>query len=232
MVQRPGSGPFSRPEAMNENSAGMLLFAVLALPFVGSVIAGLLRANSRNADAWLAGSISLIGLVLVSTSYPRVADGNVVKAKLEWVPELGLDFTREDGRFRLGVRDASHRHRPPRGALRALLHVAVRSGAALLLVPARVHGRDARHRAVGQPHPARLLLGADEPLLVPADRLLASDRPSPRRRANGFDHHVSGRALPLRRRAGDRAHRRQLRPRPGAGLGRRRSGRIPFISRL
>ena len=76
----------------------MLLFAVLALPFVGSVIAGLLRANARNAEAWLAGSISLFGLVLVSTSYPRVADGGVVKAKLEWVPELGLDFTlRMDG---------------------------------------------------------------------------------------------------------------------------------------
>ena len=83
---------------MIENTPAMLLFAVLALPFVGSLIAALLRANARNAEAWLAGSVSLVGLFLVSTSYPRVADGGVVKAKLEWVPELGLDFTlRMDG---------------------------------------------------------------------------------------------------------------------------------------
>ena len=131
----------------------------------------------------------------------------------------------EDGRLRLDVRDAGHRHRLPGGAVRALLHVPGRSGAALLLVPARLHGRDARHRAVGQPDPAGLLLGADEPLLLPSDRLLASERARPRRRADGPDHHVGRRALPLRRRAGARAHRRQLRPRPGAGVRRRRSAR-------
>jgi multicomponent K+:H+ antiporter subunit A len=83
---------------MIENTAGMLLFAVLALPFVGSVFAGLMRANARNAEAWLAASVCLVGLLLVSATYPSLANGGVVKLRLEWVPELGLDFTlRMDG---------------------------------------------------------------------------------------------------------------------------------------
>jgi hypothetical protein len=49
---------------------------------------------------------------------------------------------------------------------------------ALLLA---VHGRDARRRAVGQPGAAGGVLGADQPLLVPADRLLAP----PQGRARG-----------------------------------------------
>jgi multicomponent K+:H+ antiporter subunit A len=83
---------------MIETTAGMLLIAVLALPFAGSVIAGLMRANARNAEAWLAASVCLIGLVLTSTTYPLLANGGVVKLTLAWVPELGLDFTlRLDG---------------------------------------------------------------------------------------------------------------------------------------
>jgi multicomponent K+:H+ antiporter subunit A len=71
---------------------------VLTLPFVGSAIAGLMRANARNAESWLAGCVCLVGLVLVSTSYPGVADGGVIKTELDWVPALGLHFTlRMDG---------------------------------------------------------------------------------------------------------------------------------------
>src|SRR3546814_8155125 len=58
-------------------------------------------------------------------------------------------------------------------SLRALLHVVGRSRFALLRVSDGFHGLDARHGAVGQPHPDRLFLGDDEPLFVPADRLLA-----------------------------------------------------------
>ncbi|HEX8664288.1 MAG TPA: monovalent cation/H+ antiporter subunit A [Beijerinckiaceae bacterium] len=76
----------------------MLLVAVLILPFVGSVIAGLMRANARNAEAWLAAAVCLIGLVLVSSTYPDLANGGVVKLRLAWIPELGLDFAlRMDG---------------------------------------------------------------------------------------------------------------------------------------
>ena len=53
----------------------------------------------------------------------------------------------------------------------------------------RLHGRDARRRPLGQPGPARGLLGAHEPVLVPAHRLLASPRGRAARRAHGADRH-------------------------------------------
>ena len=77
---------------------GTLLIAILALPFVGSCLAVLLRANARNAEAWLAGTVALISLALVSAAYPRVVAAGVIRHKVEWVPELGLEFgLRMDG---------------------------------------------------------------------------------------------------------------------------------------
>ena len=76
----------------------MLLIAILALPFVGSCLAALLRANARNAEAWLAGTIALISLALLAGGYPRVVDGGVIRHKVDWVPDLGLEFSlRMDG---------------------------------------------------------------------------------------------------------------------------------------
>jgi multicomponent K+:H+ antiporter subunit A len=76
----------------------MLLIALIALPFVGSLVAALLPTNARNTEAWLAGAVALTGLLLVSAAYPSVAAGQVIRHKLEWLPELGLDFVlRMDG---------------------------------------------------------------------------------------------------------------------------------------
>src|ERR1044071_6990896 len=76
----------------------MFLIAVLALPFLGSLIAALLPTNVRNAEAWLAGAVALIGLALVAANYPDVINGRVIRYRVEWVPDLGLDFVlRLDG---------------------------------------------------------------------------------------------------------------------------------------
>ena len=75
-----------------------LLIVVLVLPFVGSCLAALLRANARNAEAWLAGAVALIGLALLAASYPGITDGGVIRHTVEWVPDLGLRFSlRMDG---------------------------------------------------------------------------------------------------------------------------------------
>jgi multicomponent K+:H+ antiporter subunit A len=75
-----------------------LLIAALALPFIGSCLAALLPANARNAEAWLAGTVSLISLALVAAGYPRITGGGVIRYTMEWVPELGLAFSlRMDG---------------------------------------------------------------------------------------------------------------------------------------
>src|SRR3954451_10296600 len=75
-----------------------VLIAVLALPFIGSCLAAALQANARNAEAWLAGVVALLALVLLAASYPRIVNGGVIRHTVEWVPTLGLEFSlRMDG---------------------------------------------------------------------------------------------------------------------------------------
>jgi multicomponent K+:H+ antiporter subunit A len=74
------------------------LVVIVALPFVASAVAALFRENARNAEAYLAGFVALLALVLVIASYPRVVDGGVIQYKAAWIPDLGLEFyLRMDG---------------------------------------------------------------------------------------------------------------------------------------
>ncbi|SDZ12638.1 monovalent cation/H+ antiporter subunit A [Nitrosomonas sp. Nm58] len=75
-----------------------LLLYLILLPFMGSVLAAMLPANARNAEAWLSGGVSIAAFVIVVCLYPWVADGEVVRYVIEWLPELGLNITlRVDG---------------------------------------------------------------------------------------------------------------------------------------
>ena len=75
-----------------------LLIVVLALPFVGSCFAALLPTNARNAEAWLSGTVALVSLAVLAAGYPHVIDRGVIRYTVEWVPDLGLEFTlRMDG---------------------------------------------------------------------------------------------------------------------------------------
>jgi multicomponent K+:H+ antiporter subunit A len=75
-----------------------LLIAVLVLPFFGSCVAGLLRANARNTEAWLAGAIALVDLALVAAAYPGLGIEGVIRFRAGWVPHLGLELVlRLDG---------------------------------------------------------------------------------------------------------------------------------------
>lgn len=78
----------------NEN---LLLYLIL-LPFMGSMLAAMLPANARNAEAWLSGGVAIAAFIIVVCLYPWVADGGIVRYAIEWLPELGLNFTlRADG---------------------------------------------------------------------------------------------------------------------------------------
>ena len=154
----------------------MPLLTLIALPFIGSVIAALLPTNARNAASGWAGLIALIAFAQALLLIPDMLDGSVLREQWQWLPSAGLDFVvRVDGfawMFALLVLGIG---------LLVVLYARYymsprRSGAALLFLLPGVHGRDARRGAVGQPDPARVLLGADQPVLVPADRLLASPR--------------------------------------------------------
>jgi NADH:ubiquinone oxidoreductase subunit 4 (subunit M) len=196
-----------------------LLIAVVVLPFVGSCFAALLRSNARNREIWLAGAVALTGLVLVSAAYPRIINGGIVRHKAEWLPELGLEFSlRMDGfawvfamlvtgigflvvlyaRYYMSPADPVPRFFSFLLAFMGAMLGIVLSGNLIQLV----------------------FFWELTSLFVPADRLLASDRPGPRGSANGPDHHVGRRALSFGGRAGAWTHRRQLRPQPCARLGR------------
>ena len=45
-----------------------LLIVVLALPFAGSLAAGLFPANARNREAWLAGAVALANVAVSQQS--------------------------------------------------------------------------------------------------------------------------------------------------------------------
>src|SRR3970282_303437 len=58
---------------------GMLLSLIILLPFLGSLCAAALPANARNAEAWLAGLVSVTCVALVVSLSPDVVDGGVVR---------------------------------------------------------------------------------------------------------------------------------------------------------
>ena len=75
-----------------------LLTFVVLLPFVASLVAGILPSNARNAEAWLAGTVALIGFVVVVSLFPYVTDGNVIRHDIAWIPTLGINLVfRLDG---------------------------------------------------------------------------------------------------------------------------------------
>src|SRR6186997_2753632 len=75
-----------------------LLIAIIAVPFTGSCLAILFRANARNAEAYLAGIVAVIALGSAIATYPRVTNGGILQYNAAWVPELGLKFSlRMDG---------------------------------------------------------------------------------------------------------------------------------------
>ena len=76
----------------------MALTLVLLLPFLGSLCAAFLPSNARNAEAWLAGAVSLAATLIVASLYPQIAAGEVLRMSVPWAPALGLNFDlRMDG---------------------------------------------------------------------------------------------------------------------------------------
>lgn len=76
----------------------MPLILLIILPFVGSLLAAVLPANARNTESTLAGIISLACTVQAALLFPEIANGQVLRQEIAWLPSLGLDFVvRMDG---------------------------------------------------------------------------------------------------------------------------------------
>jgi multicomponent K+:H+ antiporter subunit A len=76
----------------------MTLTLIVLLPFAGALVAAVLPSKARNAEAWLAGLVTLTCTALVFSLFPAIADGGVVRERWAWAPQLGLAFSlRLDG---------------------------------------------------------------------------------------------------------------------------------------
>ena len=76
----------------------ILLTVLVALPFVGSLVAAFHPTNGRNAEAWLAAGVASVGLAIAAFFSRPIAQGSVIRAEFEWLPQLGMNFVlRLDG---------------------------------------------------------------------------------------------------------------------------------------
>ena len=83
---------------MIQDPAALLLWSLLALPFIGSAVAALLPTKARDLAAALAGGVALTALGLIWVAYPVVSAGTVLRTELAWMPQLGLNIVlRMDG---------------------------------------------------------------------------------------------------------------------------------------
>nr|WP_132277578.1 monovalent cation/H+ antiporter subunit A [Neorhizobium sp. JUb45] len=76
-----------------------ILALLLVLPFVGSLLsAALLKSSSRSLPSLISGVVALGCFGASAAAYPTIARGEILRAKLQWLPQFGLDFAlRMDG---------------------------------------------------------------------------------------------------------------------------------------
>lgn len=71
----------------------MSLLLIVALPFLGALLPGLMNQAGRAACAGVTFTISLAAFVGLLTNLPAVMAGDVVMFRADWIPALGLNFT-------------------------------------------------------------------------------------------------------------------------------------------
>ncbi|WP_137703329.1 monovalent cation/H+ antiporter subunit A [Marimonas lutisalis] len=71
----------------------MSLFFIVALPFFGALLPGLMNAAGRSACAGVTFTVSLAAFIGLLTNLPSVLAGDVLTARIDWMPSLGLNFT-------------------------------------------------------------------------------------------------------------------------------------------
>ncbi|MDF2094767.1 monovalent cation/H+ antiporter subunit A [Aquibaculum arenosum] len=69
----------------------MSLVLIALLPFIGAILPALMIRAGRNACALTAGSVTLTSLILLLSYAPAVFGGEVIQARFEWLPGLGLN---------------------------------------------------------------------------------------------------------------------------------------------
>jgi multicomponent K+:H+ antiporter subunit A len=70
----------------------MSLWWIVALPFIGSLVAALLPTRARNQQSLLAAAVALAAAGALAVRFPAVQDGGVLRESLAWLPTLGVDL--------------------------------------------------------------------------------------------------------------------------------------------
>ncbi len=70
----------------------MSLFLIVALPFLGALLPGLMNSAGRAACAGVTFVVTLAAFVGLMTNLPAVAAGEVVSVGVDWIPIVGLNF--------------------------------------------------------------------------------------------------------------------------------------------
>ncbi|WP_323768529.1 monovalent cation/H+ antiporter subunit A [Marinovum sp.] len=71
----------------------MSLLLLVALPFLGALLPGLMNSAGRTACAGVTLTVSLAAFIGLLTNLPAVLAGEVVTAQIDWMPSLGLNVT-------------------------------------------------------------------------------------------------------------------------------------------
>ncbi len=71
----------------------MSLFFIVALPFFGALLPGLMNSAGRSATAGVTFTVSLAAFIGLLTNLPTILAGGVVMARVDWMPLLGLNFS-------------------------------------------------------------------------------------------------------------------------------------------
>jgi multicomponent K+:H+ antiporter subunit A len=72
------------------NDEAVRLATLPLLPLFAALVAAGMPATGRNRAAGLAGLTSVVALLVVAVSFPRVRGGGVLVDRIDWVPDLGL----------------------------------------------------------------------------------------------------------------------------------------------
>lgn len=79
-------------------TTGLLLVLLIALPFVGAVVAAGLPRHARTAAALLSWAVAFVSVVCLALLWPKFQDGEVLRLDIPWIPSLGLTLVlRLDG---------------------------------------------------------------------------------------------------------------------------------------
>ncbi|MEL6315204.1 MAG: proton-conducting transporter membrane subunit, partial [Pseudomonadota bacterium] len=75
------------------SDGGHFLFLIALLPFIGALVPGLMIRAGRTACATFTAVPTALALVMLLILAPDVMQGEVIKAEVSWLPQLGLSVS-------------------------------------------------------------------------------------------------------------------------------------------